>query len=144
MMKAAPAFERFGFALAGCSVGLVLARLTNEPIGLLAAVAAVCGLVMVVGGVLADHKRAKRESSKAEQALRIIESMPALAWFADVNGKFLYMSRSPGHLSGLPKEDLVATEDDEFGFRNVVHPDDLDQASRNLAPQPANGRRLQL
>ena len=30
MIKAAPAFERFGFALAGCGIGLVLMRLVDE------------------------------------------------------------------------------------------------------------------
>ena len=82
---------------------------------------------MIAGSAWLGHKRAKRENSKAEQALRIIESMPAMAWFADADGKFLYMSQSPRGFTGLPKEDLVATKDDEFGLRNVVHPDDLDR-----------------
>lgn len=130
MTTAVPYFDRFGFALAGCSAGLVLAGLTNTPTSHLmaiAAVMAVVGLVMAAGGVLADRKRAKRANSKAEQALRIIESMPALAWFADVDGKFLYMSQSPRAFTGLPKEDLAASVDDEFGLRNVVHPEDLDR-----------------
>jgi PAS domain S-box-containing protein len=129
-MITAPYLDRFGFALAGCGAGLVLARLINSPIGHVAAIAAVIaalGLVMAAVALLADRKRAKRVSGKAEQALRIIESMPALAWFADVEGKFLYTSRSPRVFTGLPKEDLAATKDDEFGFRNVVHPDDLDR-----------------
>jgi len=120
-----PYLDRFGFALAGCGAGLGLARLINVPIGRVVALVAAVGFVMAVASLLADRKRAKRVSSKAEQALRIIESMPALAWFADADGKFLYMSQSPRVFTGLPKEDLVSTKDDEFGFRNVVHPDDL-------------------
>ncbi|WP_424630633.1 PAS domain-containing sensor histidine kinase [Bradyrhizobium sp. SYSU BS000235] len=127
MMKAMPLFERFGFALAGCGIGLVLMRLVDESSGLLAAIAAVFGVAMIAIGAWQGQKRVNRENSKAEQALRIIESMPAMAWFADADGKFLYMSRSPRAFTGLPKEDLVATTDDEFGLRNVVHPDDLDR-----------------
>ncbi|MEH2513758.1 PAS domain S-box-containing protein [Nitrobacteraceae bacterium AZCC 1564] len=129
MIKAAPAFERFGFVLMGCSIGLVLMRLTPEPSGLVVAAAAVLGLVMIGGGGWEGYRRAKRASSKAEQALRIIESMPAIAWFADADGKFLYMSRSPRVFTGLPREALVATKDDEFGLRNVVHPDDFDRVN---------------
>lgn len=130
MTIAVPYLDRFGFALAGCGAGLVLAQLSNVPVGYFTASAAVIisvGLVMAAAGVLAERKRAKRAGSKAEQALRIIESMPALAWFTGNDGKFLYMSRSPRAFTGLPKEDLVATKDDEFGFRKVVHPDDLDR-----------------
>lgn len=120
---------RFGFALAGCGAGFVLAQLTSLPIGhftVIASFAAVGGLATAAIGTLADRKRVNATTGRAEQAMRIIESMPALAWFADADGKFLYMSRSPRAFTGLPREDLVATADDEFGFRKVVHPDDLD------------------
>ena len=126
-MKVMPLFDRFGFALAGCSIGLVVTQLTAAPIGPFATAAAVLGLGMIAGGGWAGLNRAKRVTSKAEQALRIIESMPALAWFADMNGKFLYMSRSPSLFTGLSREDLVSTEDDEFGLRNVIHPDDFER-----------------
>jgi PAS domain S-box-containing protein len=127
MMKAIPLFDRFGFLLAGCGIGVALAQLTGAPISSFAVVAVVLGIAMVVGSRWTGFDRAKREGRKAEQALRIIESMPALAWFTDANGKFLYMSRNPSVFTGLPKEDLVPTEGDEFGLRNVVHPDDLDR-----------------
>ena len=125
MTLAVPYMDRLGFALAGCGLGVMFAQLVHVPIDhvtVIAALAIAVGLAMTI----ADRRRAKRAISKAEQAMRIIESMPALAWFADANGKFLYMSRSPRAFTGLPKEELVATADDEFGFRKVVHPDDLD------------------
>ena len=125
MMIAVPFLDRFGFALAGCSVGLILARLTNEPIGRFAAVAAVVAAVGLVSGVWAERKRA-RKYRRAERALHIIESMPAHAWSTDPKGKFLYMSPNVQIYSGLPKKDLIPAGDDEFGLRNVVHPDDFD------------------
>ncbi len=143
MMKAMPLFDRFGFALAGCSIGLVLARLMSESVDeftAAAAMVAAVGIVMIAGGGWAGHKRAKRASSKAEQALRIIESMPALAWFTDAHGKFLYMSRSPRAFTGLPKKDLAPAKDDEFGIRNVVHPDDLDRVGAAWRHSLATGQ----
>lgn len=127
MIIGVPYLNRFGFALAGCGAGFVLAQLPSLPVGHFTAIATIAvGLAIAVVSGLSDRKRAQRASSKAEQAMRIIESMPALAWFADADGKFLYMSRSPRAFTGLPKEDLVATANDEFGFRKVVHPDDVD------------------
>ncbi|KQW22682.1 hypothetical protein ASC80_04840 [Afipia sp. Root123D2] len=130
MTLGVPYVDRLGLALAGCGIGFVSAQLVNVPIGhitVVAALVAAVGVAIAAMGSLRDRKRVKRATSKAEQAMRIIESMPALAWFADANGKFLYMSRSPRAFTGLPREDLVATEDDEFGFRKVIHPDDLDR-----------------
>jgi PAS domain S-box-containing protein len=127
MLKAAPVFERFGFTLAGFSTALVLMRLMPELSGFVVTLIATLGLVMIAGSGWQLHRRANRTNSKAEQALRIIESMPALAWFADADGKFLYMSRSPRSVTGLPREDLASTKDDEFGLRKVIHSDDLDR-----------------
>jgi len=130
MTIAVPYLDRFGFALAGGGAGLALARLTSAPMGHVAAIAALAaalGLVIAAVGLLADRKRARRASSKVGQALRIIESMPALAWFADVDGKFLYVNRNSKVVTGLPKEALDPTNEDEFGFRNVIHPEDLDR-----------------
>lgn len=126
MMNAASALERFGFTLAGCGIGIVLLRLMPEPSSLVLPIAAFLGVVLVAGG-WKGRGRAKRTSAKAEQALRIIESMPGIAWFADADGKFLYMNRSPRSMTGLPREDLVASQNDEFGLRKVVHPDDLER-----------------
>jgi PAS domain S-box-containing protein len=127
MMKALPFFERFGFVLVGCGAGLALNWPTNPAIGPMAAATAIVGLMMSIGSALAGRRSAKETGGRAEQALRIIESMPALAWFADQNGKFIYMSRSPRIFTGLPVKDLFPTENDEFGLRNVLHPDDFDR-----------------
>jgi PAS domain S-box-containing protein len=128
-MKAVPFLERFGFALAGCSVGLVLTWLTNEPIGYFAAVAAVFVLVMSVGGILVGRERKKTSGGDAERALHIIESMPAYAWSADPNGKFTYVSPNVLAFTGHPAQDLDPVDSDEFGWRQVVHPDDYDRVA---------------
>ncbi len=124
MTPAIPYLDRLGFALAGGGAGFVVAKLVQVSIG---SAVVTAGLAVIIGlAFAAAHRRGtKRATAKAEQAMRIIESMPALAWFADENGRFLYMSRSPRAFTGLPRQDLVATEEDEFGFRKVVHPDDL-------------------
>ncbi|MDH2383693.1 PAS domain-containing sensor histidine kinase [Bradyrhizobium sp. CER78] len=118
--------EDFGFALSGCGVGLLLAGSTLGLNGLWAAVAACCCLLVGIGGICSGRRRAMR-AGKAEQALRIIESMPALAWSTDARGKFLYMSRRIRTLTGLSKKELSPLGRDTFGVRNVVHPDDYDR-----------------
>src|SRR5690349_1080286 len=107
MIIGVPNLNRLGFALVGCGAGFVLAQLASLPVGhftAIAAATAAVGLAIAAAGNLSDRKRAQRISSKGEQAMRIIESMPALAWFADARGKFLYVSRSPRAFTGLPKE----------------------------------------
>ncbi|MES5488688.1 PAS domain-containing protein [Bradyrhizobium sp. INPA03-11B] len=126
MTGAARFVESFGFALSGCGIGLVLAGLAHGLNGLSAA-AAVCCLVIGIGGIWSGRRRAMMRAGKAEQALRIIESMPALAWSTDASGKFLYMSRRIRTLTGLSKTDLSPLGRDMFGVRNVVHPDDYDR-----------------
>lgn len=65
---------------------------------------------------------------EAIRAFRIIESMPGHAWAADAVGKFTYVS--PGTLVylGGSQDDLNRhDEEDDFGWRSVVHPDDYDR-----------------
>ncbi|MEE3101512.1 MAG: PAS domain-containing protein, partial [Pseudomonadota bacterium] len=64
-------------------------------------------------------------SAAPADAVKIIESMPAHAWSADPDGRFVYVS--PGALAylGAPAADLAPLPDsDEFGWKAVVHPDD--------------------
>lgn len=119
--------EDFGFALSGCGVGLLLAGSTLGLNGLWAAVAACCCLLVGICCIWSGRRRAAKRTDKAEQALRIIESMPALAWSTDAHGKFLYMSRRIRTLTGLSKKDLSPLGRDAFGVRNLVHPDDYDR-----------------
>lgn len=66
--------------------------------------------------------------SEAARALQIIESMPGFAWSADVAGQFTYVSPNTLAFFGNAREDLNTSEDeDEFGWRRFVHPDDYDR-----------------
>ena len=59
----------------------------------------------------------------------IVESMPGLAWSADPDGNFKYVNQSVTDYVGTPREDLGRIEgSDDFGWRRVVHPDDVDHA----------------
>jgi PAS domain S-box-containing protein len=62
------------------------------------------------------------------RALQILESMPGFAWSADAAGRFTYVSPSTLVFLGSASEELNTSEDeDEFGWRHVVHPDDYNR-----------------
>jgi PAS domain S-box-containing protein len=64
------------------------------------------------------------------RALEILESMPGFAWSADAAGRITYVSPSTLAFLGSASEQLNASEDeDEFGWRRVVHPDDYDRVA---------------
>lgn len=65
--------------------------------------------------------------SESVRALQIIESMPGFAWSADSAGQFTYVSPKALAFLGNTSTDLNTTdEEDEFGWRTVVHPDDYE------------------
>jgi PAS domain S-box-containing protein len=64
------------------------------------------------------------------RALQILESMPGFAWSADAAGRFTYVSPSTLAFLGNASEELNVSEDeDEFGWRRFVHPDDYDRVA---------------
>jgi PAS domain S-box-containing protein len=64
------------------------------------------------------------------RALRILDSMPGFAWSADPSGRFTYFSPSTlTFLGQVPKELNMTEDEDEFGWRRVVHPDDYDRVA---------------
>src|SRR3546814_5638139 len=66
--------------------------------------------------------------TEAARALRIIEGMPGHAWSADAAGRFTYISPNTLAFLGEARENLNTSDDeDEFGWRRVVHPDDYDR-----------------
>jgi PAS domain S-box-containing protein len=67
---------------------------------------------------------------KAARALQIIESMPTFAWSADPSGRFTYVSPNALAYLGAPQEDLNPLPvGNEFGWRQIVHPDDYERVA---------------
>jgi PAS domain S-box-containing protein len=62
--------------------------------------------------------------SDATRALQILESMPGYAWSADAAGRFTYFSRNTLAVLGNGSDG-----EDEFGWRQLVHPDDYDRVA---------------
>ncbi|WP_213736200.1 PAS domain-containing sensor histidine kinase [Bradyrhizobium sp. dw_411] len=59
----------------------------------------------------------------------IVESMPGLGWSTDPEGNFKYVNRSVMDYVGIPPEAMSRIEgSDDFGWRQLVHPDDVDHA----------------
>lgn len=66
----------------------------------------------------------------AARSLHIIESLPGYAWSADAAGKFTYISPNNLAFLGQARENPNSPEDeDEFGWRRIVHPDDYDRVA---------------
>jgi PAS domain S-box-containing protein len=75
-------------------------------------------------------KSAAETDSNAARALKIFECMPGFAWSADPTGRFTYVSPNTLAYLGTPQRDLDPLRDeDEFGWRRVVHPDDYDRVA---------------
>src|SRR5215813_13062415 len=67
---------------------------------------------------------------KAARALRIIESGPTFAWSTDPSGRLTYVSPNALTYLGAPQEDFNPLPGgDEFGWRQVVHPDDYERVA---------------
>jgi PAS domain S-box-containing protein len=66
----------------------------------------------------------------AMRALQIIECMPGHAWSADAIGRFTYVSPSILAFLGKAPVDLNPSgNEDEFGWRRAIHPDDYDRVA---------------
>lgn len=77
----------------------------------------------------ASHSPTENVSDEV-RALQILESMPGFAWSADAAGRFTYVSPSTLVFLGSASEELNTSEDeDEFGWRRVVHPDDYNRVA---------------
>lgn len=72
---------------------------------------------------------AEEGRTDADRALKILESMPGFGWSADPTGSFTYISPNALAFLGHVREDLARLDDDEFGWRRVVHPDDYDRVA---------------
>ena len=81
-----------------------------------------------ISGLIHLYQSAGSSGHDEREARMIVESMPGHAWSADPNGKFIYVSPSTLKYLGQPAEYLDRIEGtDEFGWRQVVHPDDYER-----------------
>ena len=81
-----------------------------------------------ISGVVHLHHVTDSPERDGDQARMIVESMPGHGWAADPAGKFIYVSPSILKYLGQPRNELDRIEGtDEFGWRQVVHPDDYDR-----------------
>jgi PAS domain S-box-containing protein len=73
-------------------------------------------------------KSVSEADASLTRALKIFENMPGFAWSADPVGKFTYISPNALAYLGTVQQDLdPLADEDEFGWRRVVHPDDYDR-----------------
>ncbi|PTD18958.1 PAS domain-containing sensor histidine kinase [Sphingomonas fennica] len=67
---------------------------------------------------------------EVERKLRILETMPGFGWSANPAGQFTYVTPNTLSFLGVAGEDLNASyADDEFGWRQVIHPDDYERVA---------------
>jgi PAS domain S-box-containing protein len=67
---------------------------------------------------------------EVQRKLRILETMPGFGWSANVAGHFTYVTPNTLSFLGVAGEDLNASDaDDEFGWRQVIHPDDYERVA---------------
>ena len=76
-----------------------------------------------------SHPRGEVES-EAVRSAKIVEGVVGNAWAADNAGKFTYVTPAALSALGMTIEELNChSEDGEFGWRRVIHPDDYDCAA---------------
>lgn len=85
---------------------------------------------MTIAPISANKTDANETSTNAARVLKIFENMPGFAWSADPAGKFTYISPNTLAYLGTAQQDLdPLIDEDEFGWRRVVHPNDYDRVA---------------
>jgi PAS domain S-box-containing protein len=75
-------------------------------------------------------KSTNETNANITRVLKIFENMPGFAWSADPAGRFTYVSPNALVYLGTAQQDLdPLIEEDEFGWRRVVHPHDYDRVA---------------
>ncbi len=86
-----------------------------------------------------DRKRAEAALRASEQNLSLIlDSLPVLTWSARDDGSADFVNQRYLEYVGLPAEDIL-----EFGFANLLHPDDVDGLMEDWN-EKQNGARVSL
>lgn len=115
----------FGLALAAFILVAGWGSLAGNEISRRLAVFFAAGLG--ISGLIRLNQIINSSGHDEREARLIVESMPGHGWSADANGKFVYVSPSTLKYLGQPARILDRIEGaDDFGWRQVVHPDDYD------------------
>lgn len=85
--------------------------------------------VLAVTVDLTERRRAQEALIESEARFRALaEASPALIWQFDPQGAAVYMNRSYMALVGIPLKELLG-----FGWKSILHPDDLAGCMQQLA-----------
>jgi PAS domain S-box-containing protein len=84
----------------------------------------------LVVSLMIQRYQTSTSSNRAEEATRlIVESMPGFGWSTDSVGNFKYVNPSVLEYLRTPRENLDrAAGTDTFGWENLLHPDDVEDA----------------
>jgi PAS domain S-box-containing protein len=122
----------FSIAMLGLTFGVfIVFPGSGEPAELKAyfRVAALLASALVISLLIHDYQSATSSHRADDDARLIVENMPGLAWSTDPEGNFKFVNQSVMDYVGTPPEDLSRIEgSDDFGWRQVVHPDDVDHS----------------
>jgi PAS domain S-box-containing protein len=87
----------------------------------------IAGAVLVVRDVT-DQKRRVSALRESEARFRhMADSAPALIWMTDEEGRYSFANMHYDHLFGRPAREMLGD-----GWKNVVHPDDLEHYERTF------------
>jgi PAS domain S-box-containing protein len=92
-------------------------------------VAALLASALAISFLIHDYRSAASSHRTEDDTRLIVENMPGLAWSTDAEGNFKFVNQSVMDYVGKPPEDLSRIEgSNDFGWRQVVHPDDADHS----------------
>jgi hypothetical protein len=122
----------FSIAILGLTCGIfVLFPGSGDPVDLKVyfRIAALLASALVINFLIHDYRSAASPHRTEDDTRLIVENMPGLAWSTDAEGNFKFVNQSVMDYVGMPPEDLSRVEgSNDFGWRQVVHPDDADHS----------------
>jgi hypothetical protein len=91
--------------------------------------AAFIASALIISFAIHDYQGATSSQRTDDDTRLIVENMPGLAWSTDPDGNFKFVNQSVLDYVGTPPDDLSRIEgSNDFGWRQVVHPDDADHS----------------
>jgi PAS domain S-box-containing protein len=92
-------------------------------------VTALLASALTITLIVQNYQSAMSPQRADDDTRLIVENMPGLAWSTDPDGNFKFVNQSVMDYVGKPPDDLSRIEgSNDFGWRQVVHPDDVDHS----------------